>query len=350
MLQLGTTKGIKVYLGEQEGMNRHVTIWGKSGSGKSVAMQTIALRILENKGTVLAFDLHGTMSGKNIFAPLQEKLANLTNNVEAYERGIPANLFAPAIFEDGGVERPEDTVSAFCDVIEKTVSFGVRQRAALQRAARYVLDEGLYPPKGLSALDEGLRLQKTEVATNVTEKLQFILGRNVFRDGEIDKLIEQGKLNVVRLSKFDDKTQALTSELLLAYIWRRVLSGEIKDLYIMIDEFQNISLKKGSALEKFLVEGRKYGIGLILATQALGINFTNSQQKLLLQSGIQLYFKPAENEIRDVAKILGGTEIAAYSMLLSRLDIGECVALGPIQIGETGTLVSSSPTKLKITV
>ena len=98
------------------------------------------------------------------------------------------------------------------------------------------------------------------------------------------------------------------------------------------------------------MEGRKYGIGLILATQALGINFTNSQQKLLLQSGIQLYFRPAENEIKDVAKILGGTEVAAYTMLLSRLDIGECVALGPVQIGETGTMTTSNPTRIKITV
>ncbi len=350
MLQLGMTNGIKVYLGEKEGMNKHLTIWGKSGSGKSVAMQIITSRIIENGGTVLAFDLHGTLSEKNIYAPLRDKFAGATNNVEAYTEGIPANLFAPAIFEDGGVERPEDTVSAFCDIIEKTVSLGVRQRAALQRAAKYVLEENLYAQKGLSALEDGLKLQKTDVAANVADKLQFLLGRNIFKDADSDMLIEHGKLNIIRLSKFDDKTQALVSELLLAHIWRRVLSGEIKDLYIMIDEFQNISLKKGSALEKFLVEGRKYGIGLILATQALGINFTNSQQKLLLQSGIQLYFKPAENEIRDVAKILGGTEIAAYSMLLSRLDIGECVALGPIQIGETGTLVSSSPTKLKITV
>ena len=344
------TNGVDVYLSESEGMNRHVTIWGKSGSGKSVAMQAIASRILENGGTILAFDLHGTLSEKNIYTPLQKKLAGMTKNIEAYDSGIPANLFAPAVFEDGGIERPEDTASALCDVIEATTNLGSRQRVALQRAARYVLDENLYSKKGLSALDDGLRLQKTEVAANVSDKLQFILGRNVFKDGNANTLIDCGRLNVIRLSKFDDRTQSLVSELLLAHIWRRVLSGEIKDLYIMIDEFQNISLKKGAALEKFLVEGRKYGVGLILATQALGINFTNSQQKLLLQSGIQLYFKPAENEIRDVAKILGGTEIAAYTMLLSRLDVGECIALGPIQIGETGTIMTSSPTKIKISL
>ena len=235
-------------------------------------------------------------------------------------------------------------------MIEKTVRLGVRQRVALQQAARYVLDENLYLQKGLLALDDGLRLQKTEVATNVADKLQFLLGRNIFRDGNTDTLIKHGKLNIIRLSKFDDKTQSLVSELLLAHIWRRVLSGEIKDLYIMIDEFQNVSLKKGAALEKFLVEGRKYGVGLILATQALGINFTNSQQRLLLQSGIQLYFRPAENEIREVAKILGGTEIAAYTMLLSRLEVGECVALGPVQIGETGTMMTSNPTRIKISI
>ena len=78
MLKLGTTNGINVYLGEKEGMNRHLTIWGKSGSGKSVAMQIITSRILENGGTVLAFDLHGTLSEKNIFAPLRDKIASRT--------------------------------------------------------------------------------------------------------------------------------------------------------------------------------------------------------------------------------------------------------------------------------
>lgn len=350
MLKIGNANGVNVFLNEAEGMNRHIIIFGKSGSGKSVAQQILCKRILEGGGTVLALDLHNTLGEKNIFPPFRETLGLTLHEIDAYAEGIPVDLFKPAVYEDGDVERDEDAAAAVCDVISKTVSFGSRQKTALQRAAEYVQEEKIYEKKGLTALEDGLRLQKTEVAETVNSKLAFLLKRKTFVCGTDKELIQEEKFNVVRLSKFPDDLQALLAELLLAYIWRRVLSGEISDLYIVIDEFQNLSIKKQAALEKLLVEGRKYGIGLILATQALGINFSNSQQRLLLQSGVQLYFKPAENEIRDVAKILGGTEIAAYTMLLARLDIGECVALGPIQLGEAGTLVSSSPTKIKITI
>lgn len=184
----------------------------------------------------------------------------------------------------------------------------------------------------------------------MADKLNHIIGRRVFVAGNDDELIQAGAMNIVRLSKFDDATQTVVAELLLAYLWRRVLSGELRDLYIAVDEFQNVGISKHSALEKFLVEGRKYGVGMLLATQGLGIAFTNAQQRLLLQAGIQLYFKPGENEIRDVAKILGANDIASYAMLLHRLKIGECVAMGPLQIGENGHLMSGRPAMVKITV
>lgn len=100
----------------------------------------------------------------------------------------------------------------------------------------------------------------------MADKLNHIIGRRVFVAGNDDELIQAGAMNIIRLSKFDDATQTVVAELLLAYLWRRVLSGELRDLYIAVDEFQNVGISKHSALEKFLVEGRKYGVGMLLAT------------------------------------------------------------------------------------
>ena len=350
MLLIGENNGASVYLGEAEGMNRHVVIFGKSGSGKTVGQLALCARILENGGTVFALDLHGALSAQNVYAPLRDKVMSNAHVIDAYQNGIPANLFAPAIFEDGVTEREEDTAAAVCDVIVKSIALGSNQRVALRKAAKYVIEHNLYEKQGLQALDEGLRIQDTEVAIHVADKLEPLIGRRVFIPGADAELVHPHEMNIVRLGKFDDATQTLVSELLLAYIWRRVLSGELRNIYIVIDEFQNIGLAKHSALEKFLVEGRKYGIGLLLATQGLGISFTNSQQRLLLQAGIQLYFKPGENEIRDVARILGANDIASYAMLLHRLKIGECVAMGPIQVGEKGHLTTGRPTVVTITI
>ena len=100
MLKIGNANGVNVFLDEAEGMNRHIIIFGKSGSGKSVAQQILCKRILEGGGTVLALDLHNTLGEKNIFPPFRETLGLTLHEIDAYAEGIPVDLFKPAVYED----------------------------------------------------------------------------------------------------------------------------------------------------------------------------------------------------------------------------------------------------------
>ena len=55
-------------------------------------------------------------------------------------------------------------------------------------------------------------------------------------------------------------------------LWQSVKDGANSADYILYDEFQNVALGKGSTLGAMLREGRKYGLGVWLATQILSIN------------------------------------------------------------------------------
>ena len=71
---------------------------------------------------------------------------------------------------------------------------------------------------------------------------------------------------------------------------------------IVLDEIQNLSLQDGSPVDKILREGRKFGMGLIAATQS----FSGVKQSLstLNQAACKLYFRPADNEMAECGKQL----------------------------------------------
>lgn len=79
---------------------------------------------------------------------------------------------------------------------------------------------------------------------------------------------------ILDLSEVDALTQVSLAELTLSSIWRNAQYGSLKlfteNLIIVLDEFQNLSLKKDSVLRNMLREGRKFSISLVLATQTLG--------------------------------------------------------------------------------
>lgn len=100
---------------------------------------------------------------------------------------------------------------------------------------------------------------------------------------------------------------------------------------IVLDEIQNLSLQSGSPVDKILREGRKFGIGLIAATQS----FSGVKQSLstLNQAAYKLYFRPADNEMAECGKQLHDVDPSCsasdWKVHLTRLKRGECYIVGP---------------------
>lgn len=95
----------------------------------------------------------------------------------------------------------------------------------------------------------------------------------------------------------------------------------------MLDEFQFMPLKSGSALYNMLREGRRFNLSLLLSTQFIS-NYDKEAIETLLQAGTKLIFRPSEKDVRFSAEIIDGERIAQWRQILNNLDIGEAVLKG----------------------
>lgn len=331
-IDLGKNGTYPVYWDLKRSVNSHVALIGASGSGKSVQAQRIICEIVKAGGTVLVIDSHAAFTDDQIFEKYRECIDKYRNDINAYETGIPSHLFAPVRFADGTLEKKIDTVGAITDVISRSLKFGVKQRATLRTAVEYVMNNDLYKEEGFEAIGAGLENNGDKTSAEVCERLLPLLKHNIFRDG--DGLIVDNKINIVHLSKMDLTSQAVVSELLLSHIWRMANAEQFKErnLFLFIDECQNMDSSSDGPLAVMISEGRRMGVNLILATQMILQGTTNSVQQRISQCGLILYFKPASNRVALTAKMINPINESKWLMALKDMKVGEFVASGAISI------------------
>lgn len=328
MLTLGKYKGKMVTTNDRSLKNRHICVTGSSGSGKSVECQKLICSGVEHGATIIAIDMYGTLTDDQIFWKYKPAFYKYLNEIDAHKNGIPCDLFTCITYPDRTIERPIDAVGGIADIIANAIRAGSIQRTEIRKAVQYVYDSGAYKEKGFNAMDEALHNIGSKTAEALREKLYLLTTHNVFIHG--NKLFEEQKINVFRLSHFNRKAQQLIAEMLLSYIWRLANADQFKqhEIYVFIDECQNMPSGKDDALAQILSEGRKFGINLILATQMLLQGTTSAVQQRITQCGLMLYFKPTGNSVRMISKIINPMAVNEWSGLLKTLEIGEFIADG----------------------
>ena len=97
-----------------------------------------------------------------------------------------------------------------------------------------------------------------------------------------------------------------------------------------MDEAQNLSHAEGSPSEKFLTEGRKFGISGWYATQFMKPQLSDDEIQRLQQAGQKLYFCPPDDGVMTVAKSINIDAQGAkeWAPKLKALKKGECVTCG----------------------
>ncbi|RKI41832.1 DUF87 domain-containing protein [bacterium D16-51] len=330
LVALGNYKGKQVSFDTETALNQHILILGKSGSGKSVQAQKIITGLSQQEKTVVVFDLHSIASEEQIFPLYREAFTNDAHEVDVYHEGLSCNLFLPLTFSDGETEKQIDTVGAVVDMISRATKLGTGQRAVLRRAVSLVAENGEYDIFGFSAIDRALSGEGTVAAEAVREKLYPLTAHNIFRPGST--FIEMGKINIIRLSKFDLETQGIVAELLLSYFWRVAVTSEFcgQGIFIFLDEFQNLPSGKEGAVSQILSEGRKFNINLILATQQFEAKSASSLHQKLMQCGLILLFHPNTAQAGTLARIIDSGAAKNWTQVLQTLDRGEFISIGPM--------------------
>lgn len=353
-IDLGKSNKFPVYWDLKNSLNSHVALIGASGSGKSVQAQRIICEIVKAGGTVLVINAHAAFTEDQLFDKYKDCIDKYRNDIEVYDTGIPCQLFEPVRFMDGTVEKRVDTIGAITDVISRAYKFGVKQKATLRHAVGYVMDEQLYDKNGFEAIGYGLKIIGDKTSEEVYERMLPLLEHNVFRAGE--GLISKNKINIVHLSKMDLTTQEVVSELLLSHVWRLANADQFKEnnLFVFIDECQNMDASSNGPLAVMISEGRRMGVNLILATQMILLGTTNSVQQRISQCGLILYFKPAANRVALTARMINPSNESQWLATLKDIKVGEFVAAGDISLAgrkiSYPILVSSTDKEAKKTI
>ena len=135
-------------------------------------------------------------------------------------------------------------------------------------------------------------------------------------------------------------------EFVLWDLYSFVTSSGNKDTprVVVLDEVQNLDLGPDAPVAKYLTEGRKHGLALILATQTVkGVGgVSDARVSRMFQAEHKLFFKPTENEMREHAVLLHNAistiSVQEWVSRLASLRIGECWSLGRVLNEQTGQL------------
>jgi DNA phosphorothioation-dependent restriction protein DptH len=361
-LLIGTrSNGDAVYwhYGHPDLNNRHLLIFGASGSGKTYGIQCLLAEMARQRLHSLIIDY------TDGFLPLQteplfREIANPRNHFVVTEK-LPLNPFRrqlqvidpsiPAI-EENPFQVASRVASIFSSVFE---SMGDQQNSALIR----VLEAGIGEGTGFSFDDMLSRLyaEGSASAESLASKLEPLVKSQPFREKSDSAweqmLTEEGHwVQVLQLKGLARELQKIVTEFALWDLYDYACNSGNKNrpIPVVLDEIQNLDHRSDSPIDKMLREGRKFGLSLLLATQTTS-QFDQEERDRLFQAGHKLFFKPANTEIDRFASLLSqttGISKNEWSSRLAKLQKGECWSLGPIKtssgaLREEAVLVSVTP-------
>lgn len=358
---LGTGRNDKEYFwefGHSELNNRHLLIFGTSGSGKTYAIQTLLSEFAKQGQNSLVVDYTDGFLPDHLEAELTKR-TKIKNHFVITEP-LPINPFQPQqrkiIKGIPAIKESYFNVASRIATIFNAVysTIGEQQNPLLIK----VIEEGLNndPSYTFNSLIQDLEAEGDRGEALAAKLMPFIrtnpfVGDNPESWGDMLNNLEE-RVQILQLTAISRDIQRLITEFVLWDIYNYAQTHGSKDnpIPIVLDEIQNLDHRADSPLDKLIREGRKFGISLILATQTLSM-FDKEQQSRLFLAGHKLFFAPAGKEVREIAGLLRdsvpGSNLDEWIEKLNGLGKGECLSLGPVK--QEGSNLKNRVVKLKIT-
>lgn len=242
----------------------------------------------------------------------------------------------------------EDIAEAVTDIFSDVLCLGPEQKITFQKAVQRAVERVESCRDEMEVIGRELKgLLEEGSNRSVTSKIygKFDSAFRKVRMSAVPDILQPGRVTVLDLDGFSIYVQKMLPELILSILWRYYrIEGQKKEepLYIVCDEFQNLSMRPDSVLGQILCEGRKFHMAMLLATQTME-QFDRSEKALLLQAATQICFRPGPDEVKAVFKRLGAEQNRLGENRLSGLQRGECIASGRFCIGSE---VREGPVKM----
>ncbi len=323
--------------------NRHLLIFGKSGVGKTYAIQCLLCELARQGQNSVTVDYTNGFEDdqleaetRHILNPCQHRLQLEPLAINPFRR--QKNIIA-------GKELPEKsnhTAQRVMSVFASVYGLGDQQKNVLYQAIKEGLET--HPQMNLSNLLnvledflEGKGYRK-DAAFSLLSKIQPFVDGEPFGSEHpggwqtfYDDTNHRG--HIIQMAGCGRDFARLVTEFTLIdlYWYARGCGSQYNPKVVVLDEIQNLDHSQGGPISGFLTEGRKFGLSLILATQTLS-NLHTEERDRLFQAAHKLFFKPAETEIKEYARIIGnsqGEKPESWIDRLTSLGKGECYSLGP---------------------
>lgn len=306
----GDPKGMDILLGHMPEQDNEPLIWnpndttkvfhtntgiiGTMGTGKTQFTKSLIAQLYRNQGN----NFHGTPLGILIFdykGDYNESKQDFVQAVNARVLSVVRLPFNPLTLVRGRNFKPMlpvHTANAFTDTIARAYRLGVKQRNAL-----YSCIDRAYQNAGIVAADpqtwnkvaptfdmvfdiydNDREIPKNDSLEAAMQDLHrfCVFESNPYHTTSLFDLLKG--VVVIDLSGYDERLQSLIVGITLDQFYAQMHSrgssatdGSLRELtrMILVDEADNFLRKDFPALKKIMKEGREFGVGTILSTQAL---------------------------------------------------------------------------------
>ncbi|MCW8885044.1 MAG: DUF87 domain-containing protein [Motiliproteus sp.] len=337
-----TDRPVYWHFGHPKLANRHLLIFGASGSGKTYGIQCLLAELAMERVRSVIIDYTDGFLPAQVEPEFSQASAPKDHFV--VKDKLPLNPFRrqlqeidPSIpaMEESAYQVATRVASIFASVFPDT---GSQQIPSLIRVIQSGLEDD--PNFNLAAVLDRLR-NDSKQGESLANKLEPLIRAEPFT-GEDDQawgeMLGAGDnfVHILQLKALAREIQKIVTEFALWDLWDYVQNSGSKNrpIPVILDEIQNLNHGSDSPIDKMLREGRKFGLAMILATQTTS-QFSREAQDRLFQAAHKLFFKPASTEIADFAKILAdstpGISREEWKQRLTKLEKGQCWSLGPVE-------------------
>lgn len=349
----GSTQSIYWEYGNKGLANRHLSITGRSGQGKTYFIQCILWELAKNGISSIIIDYTDGYKKSQLEDHFKDKLGSNLEQFIVLQKKFPVNPFKrnmKELDEDITVlEDDSDVAERMKNVIGSIYpTLGIQQLNSVYQAVMKGMS--LYDNKmNLSLLRDLLEEDGSGPAKTALSQMNLLIDKNPFdyeQDFDWSFLEkEKGKVFVIQLTGYSEDVQKMITEFILWDLWYYKLQHGKKNLPfpVILDESQRLDFSNGSPSAKILVEGRKFGWSGWFSTQFLK-GFASDQVSRLQNAAVKIYFSPMENEISTIASTLAqdNAERKDWETKLNNLKKGQCIVHAPI-LDRNGNLLPAKP-------
>lgn len=312
--------GFEIHFDIQKVMNRHITVTGITGSGKSSFAFSLGKSVCDMGIHCILFDYSGSFHQEWIDEGVVEAIS---------VKDFPVNPMCLRQYAGGKSESFAEAAKRVSTMFGKVLKLNSGDEAIVCEALSV-----LYTKRSKADLANLLmEIFSQEIAEKSSlyrlQKLRLPEGQ----DGEQwgDFLAGIPRLKVIQMDGMPMKDAVTLTEFFLLDLisWYRNPRTRKQEMMLWLDEIQNLSADEGMPVDTLLREMRKYGLGVIAISQAFH-TMAGSMQLALQQAATKFYFRQDSKGARKFASDQADTE--AERRKLSReakvLPAGEFFAVG----------------------